>query len=106
MIENSLISGLVRSYLALSKIKEALHSAREAMKAMPQSAKALKLVGDVHASNSGGREKVCWLCLTTLAFYSCGSWVVNLTFNYFSRGWSIFNTVLSQISKKEMIRRR
>ncbi|KAG5554965.1 hypothetical protein RHGRI_012493 [Rhododendron griersonianum] len=49
--------GLVRSYLALSKIKEALHSAREAMKAMPQSAKALKLVGDVHASNSGGREK-------------------------------------------------
>lgn len=31
------------------------------MKAMPQSAKALKLVGDVHASNSGGREKVSWL---------------------------------------------
>lgn len=52
------ISGLVRSYLALSKIKEALYVAREAMKAMPQSAKALKLVGDVHASNSGGREKV------------------------------------------------
>ncbi|XP_057957932.1 anaphase-promoting complex subunit 7 isoform X2 [Malania oleifera] len=49
--------GLVRSYLALSKIKEALYAAREAMKAMPQSAKALKLVGDVHASNSGGREK-------------------------------------------------
>lgn len=39
-------------------MKEALHAAREAMKAMPQSAKALKLVGDVHASNSGGREKV------------------------------------------------
>lgn len=50
--------GLVHSYLALSKIKEALYAAREAMKAMPQSAKALKLVGDVHASNSGGREKV------------------------------------------------
>ncbi|KAL8524971.1 hypothetical protein ACS0TY_014558 [Phlomoides rotata] len=49
--------GLVRSYLALSKIKEALYSAREAMKAMPQSAKALKLVGDVHASNTSGREK-------------------------------------------------
>lgn len=49
---------MVRSYLALSKIKEALHAAREAMKAMPQSAKALKLVGDVHASNSSGREKV------------------------------------------------
>jgi len=44
--------------LGFSKIKEALHAAREAMKAMPQSAKALKLVGDVHASNSGGREKV------------------------------------------------
>nr|DAD37983.1 TPA_asm: hypothetical protein HUJ06_008624 [Nelumbo nucifera] len=49
--------GLVRSYLSLSKIKEALYTAREAMKAMPQSAKALKLVGDVHASNPGGREK-------------------------------------------------
>ncbi|KAL9161380.1 hypothetical protein ABFS82_07G017800 [Erythranthe guttata] len=49
--------GLVRSYLALSKIKEALYAAREAMKAMPQSAKALKLVGDVHASNTSGREK-------------------------------------------------
>ncbi|XP_073026514.1 anaphase-promoting complex subunit 7-like isoform X4 [Primulina eburnea] len=49
--------GLVRSYLALSKIKEALYVAREAMKAMPQSAKALKLVGDVHASSSSGREK-------------------------------------------------
>jgi len=52
------ISGLVHTYLALSKIKEALYASREAMKAMPQSAKALKLVGDVHASNSGGREKV------------------------------------------------
>ena len=58
MIETSFVSGLVHSYLALNKIKEALYAAREAMKAMPQSAKALKLVGDVHASNSGGREKV------------------------------------------------
>ncbi|KAJ0980686.1 hypothetical protein J5N97_008941 [Dioscorea zingiberensis] len=49
--------GLVRSYLALSRVKEALFTAREAMKIMPQSAKALKLVGDVHASNSNGREK-------------------------------------------------
>ncbi|XVF28370.1 hypothetical protein REPUB_Repub15cG0023700 [Reevesia pubescens] len=49
--------GLVHSYLAFFKVKEALYTAREAMKAMPQSAKALKLVGDVHASNSGGREK-------------------------------------------------
>lgn len=55
----AMIAGLVRSYLALSKTKEALYAAREAMRAMPQSAKALKLVGDVHASNSGGREKVC-----------------------------------------------
>lgn len=59
MIKDSfMISGLVQSYLVLSKTKEALHAAREAMKAMPQSAKALKLVGDVHAINSGGREKV------------------------------------------------
>ncbi|XP_020113752.1 anaphase-promoting complex subunit 7 isoform X2 [Ananas comosus] len=49
--------GLVRAYLALSKSKEALFTAREAMKVMHQSAKALKLVGDVHASNSSGREK-------------------------------------------------
>ncbi|MQL79986.1 hypothetical protein Taro_012435 [Colocasia esculenta] len=49
--------GLVRSYLALSKTKEALYAAREAMKSMPHSAKALKLVGDVHASTPGGREK-------------------------------------------------
>ncbi|XP_022722059.1 anaphase-promoting complex subunit 7-like isoform X2 [Durio zibethinus] len=49
--------GLVQSYLAFSKVKEALYAAREAMKAMPHSAKALKLVGDVHASNSSGREK-------------------------------------------------
>ncbi|KAJ4836183.1 Anaphase-promoting complex subunit 7 [Turnera subulata] len=48
---------LVHSYSAFSKFKEALHALREAMKAMPQSAKALKLVGDVDASNSGGREK-------------------------------------------------
>lgn len=51
------MAGLVHTYLALSKIKEALYASREAMKAMPQSAKALKLVGDVHASNSSGREK-------------------------------------------------
>ncbi|KAI4311182.1 hypothetical protein MLD38_036097 [Melastoma candidum] len=50
--------GLVRSYLACSKVKEALYVAREAMKSMPQSAKAIKLVGDVHASNnSAGRDK-------------------------------------------------
>lgn len=49
--------GLVRSYLGVSKIKEALFTAREAMKCMPQSAKALKLVGDVHASCASGREK-------------------------------------------------
>ena len=52
-------SGLVYSYLAISKVKEALYIAREAMKAMPQSAVALKLVGDVHAKSSSGREKVC-----------------------------------------------
>jgi len=49
--------GLVHSYLAFGKTKEALYTAREAMNAMPQSAKALKLVGDVHAFTSSGREK-------------------------------------------------
>lgn len=54
--------GLVRAYLALSKCKDALFTAREAMKVMHQSAKALKLVGDVHAISSSGREKVILLC--------------------------------------------
>ena len=58
-LEIYIIAGLVRSYLAVSKVKEALFAAREAMKAMPQSGKALKLVGDVHASHVTGREKVC-----------------------------------------------
>ncbi|KAG0516974.1 hypothetical protein BDA96_09G047900 [Sorghum bicolor] len=49
--------GLVCAYVALSKCKEALFTAREAMKVMHQSAKALKLVGDVHAISSSGREK-------------------------------------------------
>lgn len=49
--------GLVRAYLALSKQKEALCVAREAMKAMPHSAKALTLVGDVYAHTQDGREK-------------------------------------------------
>jgi hypothetical protein len=53
-----IFSGLVRAYLALSKCKDALFTAREAMKVMHQSAKALKLVGDVHAISSSGREKV------------------------------------------------
>jgi anaphase-promoting complex subunit 7 len=54
--------GLVRAYLALAKCKDALFTAREAMKVMHQSAKALKLVGDVHAISSSGREKVILFC--------------------------------------------
>jgi len=53
-----ILPGLVRAYLALAKCKDALFTAREAMKVMHQSAKALKLVGDVHAISSSGREKV------------------------------------------------
>ncbi|XP_024362158.1 anaphase-promoting complex subunit 7 isoform X1 [Physcomitrium patens] len=49
--------GLVRAYLAIPKHKEALCAAREAMKAMPQSAKALTLVGDVYAAHQDGRDK-------------------------------------------------
>jgi anaphase-promoting complex subunit 7 len=43
--------------LAIPKQKEALCAAREAMRAMPHSAKALTLVGDVYAHNPDGREK-------------------------------------------------
>ncbi|CAM6100971.1 unnamed protein product [Calypogeia fissa] len=49
--------GLVRAYLTIPKYKEALCVAREAMKAMPHSAKALTLVGDVYAQSADGREK-------------------------------------------------
>ncbi|CAM8972393.1 hypothetical protein QQ045_030314 [Rhodiola kirilowii] len=49
--------GLVRSYLALSKVKEALSAARDVVKAMPHSAKATKLVGDVYASHPTSRDK-------------------------------------------------
>ncbi|KAL2642311.1 hypothetical protein R1flu_009898 [Riccia fluitans] len=49
--------GLVRAYLAIPKHKEALCVAREAMKAMPYSAPALTLVGDVYVQNLDGREK-------------------------------------------------
>lgn len=58
MLENSIVSGLVRSYLALSKVKETLLAVSDAMKAMPQLAKVLKLVDDVHASITTGREKL------------------------------------------------
>lgn len=64
--------GLVRSYLALAKNKEALFTAREAMKIMPQSAKALKLVGDVHASSSSGREKVSFVPSPKIPWFSFG----------------------------------
>lgn len=57
-----ILPGLVRAYLALAKCKDALFTAREAMKVMHQSAKALKLVGDVHAISSSGREKVILFC--------------------------------------------
>ncbi|KAG6480893.1 hypothetical protein ZIOFF_057481 [Zingiber officinale] len=49
--------GLVSSYLALAKNKEAFFTAWGAMKIITQSAKALKLVGDVHASSSSERKK-------------------------------------------------
>eukprot|EP00249_Psilotum_nudum_P016243 c25742_g1_i1 orf=635-1945(+) len=49
--------GLVRALLAIPKPKEALYAARDAMRTMPHSAKALTLVGDVYAHNPDGREK-------------------------------------------------
>eukprot|EP00252_Welwitschia_mirabilis_P013278 TRINITY_DN29263_c0_g1_i1.p1 TRINITY_DN29263_c0_g1~~TRINITY_DN29263_c0_g1_i1.p1 ORF type:complete len:415 (-),score=106.73 TRINITY_DN29263_c0_g1_i1:72-1274(-) len=49
--------GLVRGYLAIGKTKEALYAARESIKVMPQSAKALTLVGDVYASIPDTKDK-------------------------------------------------
>lgn len=53
------------------------------MKAMPQSAKALKLVGDVHASNAGGREKV------SAIVGHCKDISVGLHFNIGSEGFCL-----------------
>lgn len=49
--------GLVQALLKIPKHKEALFAARDAMKAMSHSAKALTLVGDVYAHITDGREK-------------------------------------------------
>ncbi|MCO5614398.1 hypothetical protein L7F22_068678 [Adiantum nelumboides] len=49
--------GLVQALLKIPKHKEALFAARDAMKAMSHSAKALTLVGDVYAHIPDGREK-------------------------------------------------
>ena len=51
-------AGLVQALLKIPKHKEALFAARDAMKAMSNSAKALTLVGDVYAHITDGREKV------------------------------------------------
>lgn len=53
-----LVAGLVQALLKIPKHKEALFAARDAMKAMSHSAKALTLVGDVYAHIADGREKV------------------------------------------------
>lgn len=51
--------GLVRALLAIPKHKEALYTAREAMRTMAHLPKFLLLVGDVYAHTPDGREKVC-----------------------------------------------
>lgn len=51
--------GLVRALLAIPKHKEALYTAREAMRTMAHLPKFLTLVGDVYAHTLEGREKVC-----------------------------------------------
>jgi anaphase-promoting complex subunit 7 len=50
-------SGLVKSYLRIPKYKEALCSAKEAMKSFPYSAQALTLVGEVLIQIQDGKEK-------------------------------------------------
>lgn len=86
-----IFSGLVRAYLALSKCKDALFTAREAMKVMHQSAKALKLVGDVHAISSSGREKVTFCS-------PLGHRCVNCIFCSFSKQFLLLHLWLCLIS--------
>ena len=49
--------GLVKSFIAGHRYKEALFSAKEAVKAMPHNARALTLLGEVHAQHSVTRGK-------------------------------------------------
>jgi hypothetical protein len=86
-----IFSGLVRAYLALSKCKDALFTAREAMKVMHQSAKALKLVGDVHAISSSGREKVnCRSAESLCIFYD----LILYTFSCNCTVWQVIYVVV------------
>ncbi|CAI5457413.1 unnamed protein product, partial [Closterium sp. Yama58-4] len=49
--------GLVRAYLCIPKLKEAIAAAREAVKAFPNSASALSLLGEVYLQHSDSRDK-------------------------------------------------
>ena len=49
--------GLTRAYVACGKHKEALVTAREAVRLMPQSSQAVVLLGTVYASQSDARER-------------------------------------------------
>ena len=49
--------GLVRAYLAGKRYKEALFTAKEAVKEMPQNARALTLLGDAHSQHAPTRRK-------------------------------------------------
>ncbi|KAH7290555.1 hypothetical protein KP509_30G053600 [Ceratopteris richardii] len=51
--------GLVQALLKIPKHKEALFAARDAVKAMSHSAKALTLMGDAYAHIADGKEKAC-----------------------------------------------
>ncbi|CAI5956673.1 unnamed protein product [Closterium sp. NIES-64] len=49
--------GLVRAYLRIPKLKEAIAAAREAVKAFPNSASALSLLGEVYLQHGDSRDK-------------------------------------------------
>ena len=49
--------GLVKSYIVAKRYKEALFAAKDAVKEIPTSARALALLGDVHAQHSQTRGK-------------------------------------------------
>ncbi len=97
---NTWWSGLVRAYLAIPKQKEALCAAREAMRAMPHSAKALTLVGDVYAHNPDGREKVISSAMDGHCFWILlNVWmpkICNCCCNEITPQWDLFPQIQAQ----------
>ncbi|GJP36286.1 hypothetical protein CLOM_g20813 [Closterium sp. NIES-68] len=71
--------GLVRAYLRIPKLKEAIAAAREAVKAFPNSASALSLLGEVYLQHGDSRDKARKVFEAALRMDSrCGAAVTGL----------------------------